>query len=610
MALPGIGYATYEKLKSRQIQTCGQMCMISKEALQKDFGIRIGDMLWNYCRGIDNRTVEVVQETKSVGAEVNWGIRFNNLTDCHNFLVNLCKEVSLRLQGCGLQGRTITLKVKKRKKGAAEPLKFMGCGDCESVSRSITVPVATDNVVALQRIAKQIFASFHVDVKEVRGIGLHITRLENSDINRKGHVDNALESWLSSSMVDAGKKSEQITCADKQCDNGAFSLPQVCDFLMGNLNQDAYTVQINKIWGNLNIDVVKDLPRDVLLEMDDIYEGELSDLIRKSGKKDSHINSCSSTVSLPNEDTNVIDGCIASGHVDSIELDLGSKDKGKLPIRETLNPKTVDPCRSKNPNKKVQVSVPENVKSVERTCLKIQSYNSCSRVNELHITSPMGPQQLMPASLSQADASVLEQLPEDVKTDICGLLPIHRKIKLCKDVPFGFDVPNSVQHSSPWYTKSYLWSGSPPFWVEKFKISNNYFLNAIAMLYAKSGKDTLLSSIFQSVAPLLSSVSESSCEECDESLHSLHVVISQYIDLKIGSDVEELYNCFCFLKRFSTVSKLLLRVYNRTLPLFQASMTLLGFNNVYMPGSEIRSDPKKYEVTNKRKQWRNCVDLS
>ncbi|RWW67840.1 hypothetical protein BHE74_00024690, partial [Ensete ventricosum] len=74
MALPGIGYATYEKLKSRQIQTCGQMCMISKgtvqltylcflfqEALQKDFGIRIGDMLWNYCRGIDNRTVEVVQ---------------------------------------------------------------------------------------------------------------------------------------------------------------------------------------------------------------------------------------------------------------------------------------------------------------------------------------------------------------------------------------------------------------------------------------------------------------------------------------------------------------------------------------------------------------------
>ncbi|CAL9198055.1 DNA repair protein REV1-like isoform X1 [Musa acuminata AAA Group] len=604
MALPGIGYATYEKLKSRQIQTCSQMYMISKEALQKDFGIRIGDMLWNYCRGIDNRTVEVVQERKSVGAEVNWGIRFNNLTDCHHFLVNLCKEVSLRLQGCGLQGRAITLKVKKRKKGAKEPLKFMGCGDCESVSRSITVPVATDNVVALQRIAKQIFASFHVDVKEVRGIGLHMTKLESSDISRKGHVDNALESWLSSSTVDTGKKSEQITCADKQCDNGGLPLPNgepqsrciygssqqdlgksksLCDSDTGyNCLPDkdarccrSYEMRASALprLCDLDIDVVKDLPRDIVLEMDDIYEGELSDLIRKSEKKGSRSSSCSSSVSLPNEDTNVIDGYIASGHVDSPELDLGAKDKGKLPVRETLNPKTVDPCRSKNPNKKAQVSVLENVKSVERTCLKIQSHNSCSRLNELHITSTMGPQQLMPALLSQADASVLEQLPEDVKADICGFLPVHRKIKVCKDVPFGFDVPNSVKHSSPWYTKSYLWLGSPPFWVEKFKISNSYFLNAIAMLYAESGKDILLSSILQSITPLLSSVSESSCEECDEALHSLHEVISQYIVLKIGSDVEELYNCFCFLKRFSTVSKLLLRVYNSTLPLFQASMS-------------------------------------
>ena len=85
---------------------------------------------------------------------------------------------------------------------------------------------------------------------------------------------------------------------------------------------------------DLDIDVVKDLPRDIVLEMDDIYEGELSDLIRKSEKKGSRSSSCSSSVSLPNEDTNVIDGYIASGHVDSPELDLGAKDKGKLPVRE------------------------------------------------------------------------------------------------------------------------------------------------------------------------------------------------------------------------------------------------------------------------------------
>jgi len=52
-----------------------------------------------------------MQETKSVGAEINWGVRFNDNKDAEHFLTNLCTEVSLRLQGCGVQGRTITLKV-------------------------------------------------------------------------------------------------------------------------------------------------------------------------------------------------------------------------------------------------------------------------------------------------------------------------------------------------------------------------------------------------------------------------------------------------------------------------------------------------------------------
>jgi hypothetical protein len=85
----------------------------------------------NYCPSM-------IQETKSVGAEINWGVRFNDNKDvghfcfsflyhcsaiyfhalslfcwlqAEHFLINLCKEVSLRLQGCGVQGRTVTLKV-------------------------------------------------------------------------------------------------------------------------------------------------------------------------------------------------------------------------------------------------------------------------------------------------------------------------------------------------------------------------------------------------------------------------------------------------------------------------------------------------------------------
>ncbi|KAI7992948.1 DNA repair protein REV1 [Camellia lanceoleosa] len=206
-ALPGIGHVLEEKLKVRQIQTCGQLRMISKESLQKDFGIRTGDMLWKYSRGIDDRLVGLVQECKSVGAEVNWGVRFNDLKDCQHFLMNLCKEVSLRLQGCTVQGRCFTLKIKKRRNDA-EPVKYMGCGDCENLSHSITVPMATDDVELIQRITTQLFGSFHIDVKDIRGMGLQVSKLESVDPAKQGHERNSIRSWLASASASTKEHSK------------------------------------------------------------------------------------------------------------------------------------------------------------------------------------------------------------------------------------------------------------------------------------------------------------------------------------------------------------------------------------------------------------------
>ncbi|KAI7992717.1 DNA repair protein REV1 [Camellia lanceoleosa] len=206
-ALPGIGHVLEEKLKVRQIQTCGQLRMISKESLQKDFGIRTGDMLWKYSRGIDDRLVGLVQECKSVGAEVNWGVRFNDLKDCQHFLMNLCKEVSLRLQGCMVQGRCFTLKIKKRRNDA-EPVKYMGCGDCENLSHSITVPMATDDVELIQRITTQLFGSFHIDVKDIRGMGLQVSKLESVDPAKQGHERNSIRSWLASASASTKEHSK------------------------------------------------------------------------------------------------------------------------------------------------------------------------------------------------------------------------------------------------------------------------------------------------------------------------------------------------------------------------------------------------------------------
>ncbi|EPS63854.1 hypothetical protein M569_10929, partial [Genlisea aurea] len=121
------------------------------------------------------------QENKSIGAEVNWGVRFRNTNDVHHFLKSLCKEVALRLQGCGVVGRSFTLKVKKKRSDAGEPVKYMGCGVCENLSHTITIPMSTDDVHVLQRVTAQLFGYFQIDAQDIRGMGLQVSKLEGAE---------------------------------------------------------------------------------------------------------------------------------------------------------------------------------------------------------------------------------------------------------------------------------------------------------------------------------------------------------------------------------------------------------------------------------------------
>jgi DNA repair protein REV1 len=47
--------------------------------LQKEFGPKTGQMLYRFCRGLDDRPVRTEKERKSVSAEINYGIRFTQV---------------------------------------------------------------------------------------------------------------------------------------------------------------------------------------------------------------------------------------------------------------------------------------------------------------------------------------------------------------------------------------------------------------------------------------------------------------------------------------------------------------------------------------------------
>lgn len=98
--LLGVGRSMESKLASLGIRTCGDLQCASMSKLQKEFGPKTGQMLYRFCRGLDDRPVRTEKERKSVSAEINYGIRFTqvNLNVLfHSDLFQLWKELPMFL---------------------------------------------------------------------------------------------------------------------------------------------------------------------------------------------------------------------------------------------------------------------------------------------------------------------------------------------------------------------------------------------------------------------------------------------------------------------------------------------------------------------------------
>ncbi|MQM11825.1 hypothetical protein Taro_044740 [Colocasia esculenta] len=172
--------------------------------------------------------------------------------------------------------------------------------------------------------------------------------------------------------------------------------------------------------------------------------------------------------------------------------------------------------------------------------------------SSLHIPTAISTNRadLMPTSLSQVDESILRQLPEELKVDLCKLLPAHRSSEL--NDPSSCFVKEPTHEGGimiPEDNKLHLWAGNPPNWV-KFKTSSCKILKILSETCQQSGSGSLLSSCLQSLISHAASLVPSDNTWHDEALSSWCEFLGQYIELKVKSDMEELYLCFCILKRF------------------------------------------------------------
>ena len=176
--LPGVGYSTAEKLREMKIESCAELKSLSLNVLQTQFGSKTGKTLYEYARGMDSRQLRVTTERKSVSVDINFGIRFQALSDAETLLRSIAEELEKRAEQADVRGTQLTLKMKIRKPTAPkEPKKFLGHGACDNVSRSLALLQPSRTASECGPLAIRILKQLNPVAADIRGMGLQLGKL-------------------------------------------------------------------------------------------------------------------------------------------------------------------------------------------------------------------------------------------------------------------------------------------------------------------------------------------------------------------------------------------------------------------------------------------------
>jgi DNA repair protein REV1 len=188
--LPGVAWSIGGKLEDQGVKFVKDIRELTKDRLVQILGPKTGEKLYEYSRGIDRQEVGEQVVRKSVSAEVNWGVRFENQQQADEFIASLCGELQKRLLRERVKGKQFTMKVMRRSPDAPrDPPKHLGHGKCDTHNKSLLLGVATNAKEVLIKEALAILRGFGFTPGELRGIGIQMTKLEPM----KNATDGSLE---------------------------------------------------------------------------------------------------------------------------------------------------------------------------------------------------------------------------------------------------------------------------------------------------------------------------------------------------------------------------------------------------------------------------------
>ncbi len=175
----GVGDATRKRLAGLGVRTIGELSRVPRDVLEKRFG-KHGTHLHLLSRGIDDRNVVTGREIKSVGHEDTYPEDILDPEALRRELLSLAIRVSRRLRSKGLEGRTVTLKVKY--------------SDFVQVTRSQSLEKSTDDGAEIFRHVCRLLEKTDAGRRPVRLLGISLSNLKDPEGSwQPGLFDKASE---------------------------------------------------------------------------------------------------------------------------------------------------------------------------------------------------------------------------------------------------------------------------------------------------------------------------------------------------------------------------------------------------------------------------------
>ena len=109
--LHGVGPQLARKLGLAGLAYVSDIQRQDRETLMKQWG-ETGLYLWNRARGLDDRPVRADRERKSVSAEITFSDNIGDVAGLEDHLWQVCERTSERAKAVGVEGGSITLKLK------------------------------------------------------------------------------------------------------------------------------------------------------------------------------------------------------------------------------------------------------------------------------------------------------------------------------------------------------------------------------------------------------------------------------------------------------------------------------------------------------------------